>query len=57
MRNARGGAAVRVTREIAIQIAAIRQVAPEATQLDLPAEVLDKYLFRNADRFFFGNET
>jgi predicted TIM-barrel fold metal-dependent hydrolase len=30
---------------------------PEATQLDLPSEVLDKYLFRNADRFFFGNET
>jgi predicted TIM-barrel fold metal-dependent hydrolase len=28
----------------------------EATQLDLPAEVLDKYLYRNADRFFFGNE-
>ncbi len=29
----------------------------EATQLDLPADVLDKYLFRNANRFFFGNET
>jgi predicted TIM-barrel fold metal-dependent hydrolase len=28
----------------------------EAKQLDLPAEVLDKYLYRNADRFFFGNE-
>lgn len=29
----------------------------EAKQLDLPADVLDKYLFGNADRFFFGNET
>ena len=28
----------------------------EAKQLDLSAEVLDNYLFRNADRFFFGNE-
>ena len=28
----------------------------EAKQLDLPADVLDKYLFRNADRFFFGND-
>ena len=25
--------------------------------LDLPADVLDKYLYRNANRFFFGNET
>jgi hypothetical protein len=29
---------------------------PEATGLDLPADALDKYLFRNADRFFFNNE-
>jgi len=29
----------------------------EAKQLDLSPEALDKYLFRNANRFFFGNET
>jgi predicted TIM-barrel fold metal-dependent hydrolase len=29
----------------------------EAKQLDLPEEVLDKYLFRNANRFFFGDVT
>ena len=29
----------------------------EAKQLDLSPEVLDKYLFRNANRFFFGDET
>jgi hypothetical protein len=29
---------------------------PEATRLDLPADVLNKYLFRNADRLSFNNE-
>jgi len=34
----------------------ITRCIAEAKLLDLPAEVLDKYLFRNADRFFSDNE-
>jgi uncharacterized protein len=30
------------------------RVIPEANALDLPPEVLDKYLYHNADEFFFG---
>jgi predicted TIM-barrel fold metal-dependent hydrolase len=37
-------------------VLSITRCITEAKQLDLPADVLDKYLFRNADRFFFGNE-
>ncbi len=32
------------------------RVVPEALALDLPPEVLDNYLFHNADSFFFGQE-
>jgi hypothetical protein len=31
-------------------------VIPEARALDLPAEVLDNYLYNNAEEFFFGAE-
>jgi predicted TIM-barrel fold metal-dependent hydrolase len=31
----------------------MRRVVPEAVALDLPAEVLDKYLYNNAHEFFF----
>lgn len=34
----------------------MRRVVPEALALDLPAEVLDNYLYRNAQEFFFGQE-
>jgi uncharacterized protein len=34
----------------------MRRVIPEARALDLPAEVLDKYLYNNAQEFFFGQE-
>ena len=30
---------------------------PEALALDLPADVLDNYLYNNAKEFFFGSET
>jgi len=33
------------------------RVVPEAAALDLPADVLDSYLYRNAQDFFFGRET
>ena len=32
----------------------MHRVVPEAVALDLPAEVLDNYLFNNANDFFFG---
>jgi len=32
----------------------IRRVVPEALGLDLPADVLDNYLYNNAREFFFG---
>ncbi|OBA78630.1 amidohydrolase [Mycobacterium sp. 1164966.3] len=34
----------------------MRRVIPEARALDLPAEVLDNYLYNNAQEFFFGQE-
>ena len=34
----------------------MRRVVPEARALDLPAEVLDNYLYNNAQEFFFGKE-
>jgi uncharacterized protein len=34
----------------------LRRVLPEARALDLPAEVLDNYLYNNAQEFFFGQE-
>lgn len=33
------------------------RVVPEANALDLPPEVLDNYLYNNADEFFFGAKT
>jgi predicted TIM-barrel fold metal-dependent hydrolase len=32
----------------------IQRVVPEALALDLPADVLDDYLYNNAAEFFFG---
>ena len=32
------------------------RVVPEALALDLPADVLDNYLYNNANEFFFGSE-
>jgi predicted TIM-barrel fold metal-dependent hydrolase len=32
----------------------MRRVVPEALALELPADVLDNYLFNNANEFFFG---
>jgi uncharacterized protein len=34
----------------------MQRVLPEARALDLPAEVLDNYLYNNASEFFFGKE-
>jgi len=34
----------------------MRRVMPEAAALDLPPDVLDNYLYRNAQRFFFSGE-
>jgi predicted TIM-barrel fold metal-dependent hydrolase len=34
----------------------MRRVIPEARALDLPAEILDNYLYNNAQEFFFGQE-
>jgi uncharacterized protein len=34
----------------------MHRVIPEARALDLPAEVLDNYLYNNAQEFFFGKE-
>ncbi|MFI5717749.1 amidohydrolase family protein [Nocardia sp. NPDC051750] len=34
----------------------MRRVVPEARNLDLPAEVLDNYLYTNAREFFFGDK-
>jgi predicted TIM-barrel fold metal-dependent hydrolase len=34
----------------------MRRVIPEARALDLPGEVLDNYLYNNAQEFFFGKE-
>ncbi|GAA4541630.1 amidohydrolase family protein [Mycobacterium paraffinicum] len=34
----------------------MRRVIPEARALDLPAEVLDNYLYNNARDFFFGKD-
>jgi len=34
----------------------MRRVIPEARALDLPADVLDNYLYNNAQEFFFGQE-
>jgi predicted TIM-barrel fold metal-dependent hydrolase len=31
----------------------LRRVVPEGRSLDLPAEVLDNYLYNNAHEFFF----
>jgi len=33
------------------------RVVPEARALDLPADVLDNYLYNNASEFFFGADT
>ena len=33
------------------------RVVPEALALDLPAEVLDNYLYNNANEFFFGAQS
>ncbi|MFC8530026.1 amidohydrolase family protein [Nocardia sp. NPDC057227] len=33
----------------------MRRVIPEALALDLPADVIDNYLYANADAFFFGD--
>jgi predicted TIM-barrel fold metal-dependent hydrolase len=33
----------------------MRRVVPEALALDLPADVLDNYLYNNANEFFFGD--
>jgi predicted TIM-barrel fold metal-dependent hydrolase len=33
-----------------------RRVIPEATALDLPPDVLDNYLFNNANEFFFREQ-
>jgi predicted TIM-barrel fold metal-dependent hydrolase len=32
----------------------MHRVVPEARALELPAEVLDNYLYNNAQEFFFG---
>ena len=32
----------------------MNRVVPEALALDLPADVLDNYLYNNAAEFFFG---
>jgi predicted TIM-barrel fold metal-dependent hydrolase len=32
----------------------MRRVVPEALALDLPADVLENYLYHNANEFFFG---
>ena len=34
----------------------MRRVVPEAAALDLPEDVLDNYLYNNANDFFFGSE-
>jgi predicted TIM-barrel fold metal-dependent hydrolase len=34
----------------------MRRVVPEAVALDLPADVLDNYLYNNAQEFFFGGK-
>ena len=34
----------------------MRRVVPEALALDLPADVLDNYLYNNAEAFFFSGE-
>ncbi|HEX7427107.1 MAG TPA: amidohydrolase family protein, partial [Mycobacterium sp.] len=34
----------------------MRRVVPEALALDLPADVLDNYLYNNAQEFFFGEQ-
>ena len=34
----------------------MRRVVPEAAALDLPADVLDNYLYNNANDFFFGEQ-
>jgi uncharacterized protein len=34
----------------------MRRVVPEAAGLDLPADVLEKYLYNNAQDFFFGGQ-
>ncbi len=35
----------------------MERVVPEALALDLPADVLDNYLFNNAAEFFFGERS
>lgn len=35
----------------------MRRVVPEAASLDLPGEVLDNYLYNNAQDFFFGDRS
>jgi predicted TIM-barrel fold metal-dependent hydrolase len=34
----------------------MHRVVPEATALDLPADVLENYLYNNAQEFFFGGQ-
>ena len=34
----------------------MQRVVPEALALDLPADVLDNYLYNNAAEFFFGEK-
>ncbi|MFD4459668.1 amidohydrolase family protein [Nocardia sp. NPDC058480] len=38
-------------------VLALRRVVPEAEALDLPADVLDNYLYNNAQEFFFGDRS
>ena len=33
----------------------MRRVVPEALALDLPADVMENYLYNNANSFFFGD--
>ncbi|MFE5478450.1 amidohydrolase family protein [Nocardia sp. NPDC056541] len=38
-------------------VLAMRRLVPEAEALDLPADVLDNYLYNNAQEFFFGDRS
>ncbi|MFD4442034.1 amidohydrolase family protein [Nocardia sp. NPDC058519] len=38
-------------------VLAMRRVVPEAEALDLPSDVLDNYLYNNAQEFFFGDRS
>ncbi|WP_216907771.1 amidohydrolase family protein [Nocardia noduli] len=38
-------------------VLSMRRLVPEAVALDLPEDVLDNYLYNNAQEFFFGDRT